>query len=78
MKDVNVYLYKMIIKTGLILPTYKVIKFTAAAEIDEERDWIIDELNGNIFLGVVDYKNKLHCLSRAEIKSITIKKIKKV
>lgn len=77
MKDVNVYLYKMIVKTGLILPTYKVIKFIAAAEIDEERDWIADELNGNA-LCVVDYKDRLHCIDRTEIKSITIKQIKKL
>lgn len=73
----NTYLYKMIIKMGFIFPTYKVIKFISAAGIDRERDWIADELNGNA-LCVVDYKNRLHCIDRTEIKSITIKQIKEL
>ena len=77
MKDVNVYLYKMIIWVGLLIPNRKVIKFISAEEIDIVRDWVAEMLNGNA-LCIVDYKEKIRCVDRTNIRDITVKQIKKL
>ena len=76
--NVTLYLYKIIIWTGLFIPHCKVIKlFSAEDDMSKIKEWIAGLLDGNA-LCLVDNKRRVHCIDRAEIRNITIKQIKKL
>ena len=76
--DVAVYLYRMVIWTGVFIPHCKIIKLVFAEDdINKIRNWIAGLLDKNA-LCLVDNKEKIHCIDRTEIRKITIKQIKKL
>lgn len=73
-KDDKIHKYKMVIWKGMIIPTRKVIKFLCWNNLEEVRKWLLECLDGNA-IAIKDINDKLHCLDRTNIRSITVKEM---
>lgn len=73
-KDGKIYKYKMVIWKGMIIPTRKVIKFLSWNNLQEVQKWLLESLDGNA-IAIKDIDDKLYCLDRTNIRSITVKEM---